>query len=49
MLTLWEADPDFAAVREPDALNKLPAQERENWTAFWKQIGDVLTHVRHDH
>ena len=43
MFTLWQAQADFAGLREPDALNKLPAAERQTWIAFWKQIGDALT------
>ena len=46
MLTLWKIDPDLAGLRDPDALNKLPAEERANWIALWKQISDVLTRAR---
>jgi serine/threonine-protein kinase len=42
MLMLWQADPDFAALREPMLLNKLPRPERAEWIALWRQIGDAL-------
>ena len=38
MLALWQADPDFAPVREPDAIKKLPPEEREEWAAFWNDV-----------
>lgn len=47
MLTLWQVDPDFAELREPDALKKLPAEERADWIAFWKQIRTVITRAQH--
>jgi serine/threonine-protein kinase len=42
MLTLWQTDPDFAQVREPDALNKLPPDEREEWRALWNDVRRAL-------
>jgi serine/threonine-protein kinase len=38
MLTLWQSDPDLAPVRDPEALAKLPPNERANWGAFWKKV-----------
>ena len=31
-------DTDFACVRDPDALAKLPEDEREGWQAFWAEV-----------
>jgi eukaryotic-like serine/threonine-protein kinase len=42
MLTLWQADPDFAQVREQDALKKLTPHEREEWTALWDDVRRAL-------
>jgi serine/threonine-protein kinase len=42
MLTLWLAADDLAPLRDPDAIQKLPAGERADWIALWKQIGDLL-------
>ncbi len=45
MLTLWQADSELAGLRESDALNKLPAEEREKWIALWKHVADVLARM----
>jgi serine/threonine-protein kinase len=42
MLTLWQADPDLAHVREPNAIKKLPLDEREEWIRFWKDVRSAL-------
>jgi serine/threonine-protein kinase len=41
-LTHWRSDPDLAGVREPAALEKLPAAERKAWLALWHRIAAVL-------
>ena len=41
-LMQWRADPDLAALREPGALDKLAADERESWAALWNEAGAVL-------
>ena len=41
-LSGWLAEPDFAGVREPGALNSLPAEERDEWLALWKKLADLL-------
>jgi hypothetical protein len=41
-LTGWRADPDLAGLREPGALEKLSAEEREEWLALWKEVDAVL-------
>lgn len=42
MLVLWQADPDFAAVRDPAAMKKLTQDEREQWSALWNEVGRAL-------
>jgi serine/threonine-protein kinase len=42
MLTLWQADPDLAQVREPDAIKKLTPDEREEWNALWTDVRRAL-------
>jgi hypothetical protein len=41
-LTRWQADPDLAGLREPDALDRLSAEERHEWLALWKEVGALL-------
>jgi serine/threonine-protein kinase len=36
-LAFWRADPDLAGLREPAELEKLPADERGEWVAFWSE------------
>jgi serine/threonine-protein kinase len=42
MLTQWQADPDLAGLREPSALDKLSADERQECLALWKEVAAVL-------
>jgi eukaryotic-like serine/threonine-protein kinase len=42
MLTQWQADPDLAGLRESSALEKLPADERQECLALWKEVAAVL-------
>jgi serine/threonine protein kinase/Tfp pilus assembly protein PilF len=37
-LAHWLADPDFAGVRGPEALAKLPAAERADWQKLWQEV-----------
>ena len=37
-LANWTRDPDFAGVREPEALATLPEPERAEWQAFWAEV-----------
>jgi serine/threonine-protein kinase len=46
MLTLWQAEPDLAGIREPRAMDKLPADEREEWLALWNEVGAVLNRAQ---
>jgi tetratricopeptide (TPR) repeat protein/serine/threonine protein kinase len=34
----WQRDPDFAGVRGPEALAKLPEAERQDWEQLWQEI-----------
>jgi hypothetical protein len=38
----WLEDPDFAGVRGPDALARLPEAERHAWQKFWADVADTL-------
>src|SRR5438445_505591 len=42
MLTLWQAEPDLAGLREPSALDKLSADERRECLALWDEVANVL-------
>jgi serine/threonine-protein kinase len=46
MLTHWQVDPDLAGLREPRALDKLSADEREECLALWKEVGAVLNRTQ---
>jgi tetratricopeptide (TPR) repeat protein len=37
-LTLWQADPDLAGLRDPLALFKFPQSEREECRALWQAV-----------
>jgi eukaryotic-like serine/threonine-protein kinase len=41
-LTDWRHDPDLAGLHEPDALNKLRAEERDEWLALWRDVDALL-------
>jgi serine/threonine-protein kinase len=41
-LYLWKFDADLSAVRDADALGKLPDAEREEWRKFWADVDEVL-------
>jgi serine/threonine-protein kinase len=41
-LTRWREDPDLACVRDPGALDKLPADERKEYLALWAEVAAVL-------
>jgi tetratricopeptide (TPR) repeat protein len=38
----WREDPDFAGVRGPDALAKLPEAERQGWGKLWDDVAETL-------
>jgi tetratricopeptide (TPR) repeat protein len=42
----WLADTDFAGVRGPEALAKLPEAERQPWEELWKDVAEMLKRAR---
>ena len=42
----WLDDPDFAGVRGPDALAKLPEAERPDWQKLWADVADTLARAQ---
>jgi serine/threonine-protein kinase len=38
MLTNWQTEPDLAALRDPQALDDLPADERKDCLALWQEV-----------
>jgi tetratricopeptide (TPR) repeat protein len=37
----WLTDPDFAGVRGPEALGRLPEAERRRWQRLWQQVEEL--------
>jgi serine/threonine-protein kinase len=44
-LTHWRSDPDLASVREPQALDRLPNNERAAWQALWRDVDELAKRV----
>jgi tetratricopeptide (TPR) repeat protein len=42
----WQQDKDFAVVREPEALGRLPAAEQQTWQNLWADVADTLARAR---
>ncbi len=40
-LAHWQGDADLAGVRDPEALARLPAGEREAWKRFWAEVAEA--------
>jgi hypothetical protein len=38
----WLKDADFASVRDPAELQKLPEAERREWQSFWSEVDGLL-------
>ena len=38
----WQRDPDLGSVRDPQALAKLPADERAAWEKLWGEVAALL-------
>ncbi len=38
----WKTDPDFALVREAEALARLPEAERDAWKALWAEVDELI-------
>jgi tetratricopeptide (TPR) repeat protein len=41
----WQNDPDLACVRDRQALDRLPANERTAWQELWREVDKLLTRV----
>jgi hypothetical protein len=41
----WQADADFAGVRDKDTIDKLPEAERDGWKQLWDEVGMLLKKV----
>jgi serine/threonine-protein kinase len=37
----WQQDTDFASVRDPEALARLPQAERKNWQQLWADVAET--------
>jgi serine/threonine-protein kinase len=48
MLAKWQLDPDLAGLRESRALDRLPADERQEYRALWHSVGELLGRARVD-
>jgi serine/threonine-protein kinase len=44
-LTRWREDSDLASVRDPEALVKLPDDERAAWRQLWQDVAALLKKV----
>jgi hypothetical protein len=44
-LTHWQADPDLAAVRSREGLDRLPQAERAAWQALWRDVAELAKRV----
>lgn len=44
----WKIDPDLSAVRDSDALSKLPDPEHKAWQALWADVDSLLARAQ-DH
>jgi tetratricopeptide (TPR) repeat protein len=42
----WQTDADFAGVRGPDALAKLPEAERQSWQQLWHDVADLRARAK---
>jgi hypothetical protein len=45
-LMRWRADPDLEGLRQPDALDQLPAGEREDCIALWNEVAELLNRAQ---
>jgi tetratricopeptide (TPR) repeat protein len=45
-LQRWLTDPDFAGVREPEGLARLPEAERQTWHKLWGDVTNTLTRTQ---
>ncbi|HUO08304.1 MAG TPA: protein kinase [Phycisphaerae bacterium] len=45
-LISWRTEPDFAGIRNPDAVQHLPPAERDRWRALWARIDAFLNEIQ---
>src|SRR4029077_15617790 len=43
----WQQDSDFAGVRGPEALAKLPEAERLEWQKLWADVEETMKKANH--
>jgi WD40 repeat protein len=46
LMRRWLADPEFASVRGPAALARLPEVERQPWQTLWDDVADLFARVQ---
>jgi hypothetical protein len=44
-LAHWQQDTDLASVRDPQALDRLPDDERQQWHQLWQDVAALLKKV----
>jgi serine/threonine-protein kinase len=44
----WRQDADLAGLRDPEAVDRLPADEREAWRALWAEVAALLKNVKEE-
>jgi tetratricopeptide (TPR) repeat protein len=44
-LAHWRQDPDLASLRDPQALDRLPDDERAAWQALWRDVDELAKRV----
>ncbi len=42
----WQQDEDFAGVRAPEALARMPEAERQEWQKLWADVADILARAQ---
>jgi serine/threonine protein kinase/Flp pilus assembly protein TadD len=47
-MTNWQQDTDFAGVRSPEALAKLPEGERADWQKLWAEVEETAARARRE-
>ena len=46
ILTRWKTDPDLSALRDPEALDRLPGPERDAWRVLWKAVDAAIASLK---
>jgi hypothetical protein len=45
-LNYWQIDEDLSGIREPKALDKLSAEEKQLWQKLWANVKQALTDIK---